>query len=195
MSAIEKQAELQLSPSFTLTTKGLRISGSPTYEEWASVGETLRFLESSIQFALGDWIRYGEHCWGEMYAQAIQETGKDAGTLRDYVWVASAVDLSSRNDNLTFSHHKAVASLRLDNGAPDIAKQRHYLELADEEDYPVSTLRRVIKQDKQAGIEIVIPVKIFDKVTAVITNGDDVTFTCDAIIDPQARYRVVVYEV
>lgn len=195
MSAIEKQAELQLSPSFTLTTKGLLIKGSPTYEEWASVGETLRFLESSIQFALGDWIRYGEHCWGEMYAQAIQETGKDAGTLRDYVWVASAVDLSLRDDNLTFSHHKAVASLRLDNGAPDIAKQRHYLELAAEEDYPVSTLRRVIKEDKQAGNEVTIPVKIFDKVVPIRRRGDAVIFICDAVMETKRRYRVVVYEV
>lgn len=37
--------------------------------------------------------------------------------------------------------------------------------------------------------------KVFDKVVSVQRHGDDVTFTCDAIIDPQARYRVVVYEV
>lgn len=147
---IEKQPELQLDPHFKMTTKGLQITGNPTFEEWDAVGKTLDFLKGAIQFAYGDWLRYGEKRWGEKYAQAVEETGKDAGTLRDYVWVSSAVDLSLRKDNLSFDHHKAVAPMRKEDGSPDIEKQRHYLELAVEKELPVSKLRGVIKEDKRA---------------------------------------------
>jgi N6-adenosine-specific RNA methylase IME4 len=144
------KAELQLAPYFKLTSTGLQITGEPTYDEWAAVGETLKFLESSIQFALGDWLRYGERKWGEKYAQAVAQTGKSEQTLTDYVWVASAVEISSRNENLTFAHHKAVAPLRLAGGTPDIEKQRHYLELAQEQDLSVSQFRKLIQRDERA---------------------------------------------
>lgn len=150
MDAIEKQAELQLAPCFKMTTKGLQITGNPTYSEWEAVGETLKFLESSIQFAIGDWLRYGEKRWGEKYAQAAEETGYSEKSLREYVWVANAVDMSIRMDNLPFAHHQLVAPMKTKNGAPDVEKQRHYLELAEKQELPVSKLRKVIKEDKRA---------------------------------------------
>lgn len=147
---VTPKAELQLAPCFKMTTKGLQITGDPTYEEWEAVGETLRFLEGSIRFAIGDWLRYGERKWGEKYAQASEETGYSEGTLRDSAWVASAVDLSLRSDKLSFAHHKEVASLRLPDGAPDVEKQRHYLDLAEDQELSRAKLRHVIQQDKRA---------------------------------------------
>lgn len=151
------RAELQLSPEFKLTTKGLEISGDPSYEQWEAVGETLKFLESSIQFALGDWLRYGERRWGEKYAQAAEETGYSEGTLRLYTHVANSVNPLVRTNNLTFTHHQLVAPLRLPDGAPDVEKQRYYLELAEKKELPVAKLREVIKQDKRAEKEATRP--------------------------------------
>ena len=46
-----------------------------------------------------------------MYDDIADETGYDKQALRDIKYVAQNVELSLRNDNLSFSHHKEVASL------------------------------------------------------------------------------------
>jgi len=53
----------------------------------------------------------GRGDWGEMYAQAIDATGVDYGTLRREVWVSGSVELCLRKHNLSWSHHQAVAPL------------------------------------------------------------------------------------
>jgi site-specific DNA-methyltransferase (adenine-specific) len=177
------KAELQLAPYFKLTSTGLQITGEPTYDEWAAVGETLKFLESSIQFALGDWLRYGERKWGEKYAQVSEETGRSEGTLRNYVSVANSVDLSLRNDKLTFDHHRFVAPLRLQDGAPDVEKQRHYLDLAAKQELPASKLRDVIKQDERQR-----------KVDEFIAMNADVPPSIEVCFDDMNRYLIFLEE-
>jgi len=49
--------------------------------------------------------------------------------------------------------------------------------------------------ERLQGKKSTVVEKVFDKVTEVRRRGDAVIFICDAIIDPSARYRVVVYEV
>lgn len=53
----------------------------------------------------------GEARWGEMYAQAMDETGLEYGTLRNYKYTAGKIDLSLRSDKLSFLHHREVAAL------------------------------------------------------------------------------------
>ncbi len=52
-----------------------------------------------------------ERSYGEMYAQAVDATGYENGTLRTAKWVAGAYELSLRKDNLSFKHHRIVAAL------------------------------------------------------------------------------------
>ena len=50
-------------------------------------------------------------CCGEMYAQALEATDYQEGTLKNAKYVASRVERSLRNDNLRWYHHYAVAPL------------------------------------------------------------------------------------
>lgn len=75
------------------------------------MGDKLKFASKAIMWWLGDWCRYGERRWGEMYSQALEATDYAYQTCRDAAWLATAVPLSRRRDNLPFTHHKEVAGL------------------------------------------------------------------------------------
>jgi hypothetical protein len=108
-----------------------------TFEEWEEVGQTLRLMEGAIQFWIGDWIRYGQAQYGEMYSQALEDTDYEIGSLRNMVYVASNIEMSSRNDNLSFKHHAAVAPL-------PPPEQKEMLDRAESEGLSVTELRAII---------------------------------------------------
>jgi len=55
---------------FKATATGLEIEGTPTLESWRHFGRQLGQLHDAIQLCIGDWILFGEHAYGEMYADA-----------------------------------------------------------------------------------------------------------------------------
>src|SRR5262249_36589342 len=75
-------------------------------------------------------------------SQAVEETGYDYQTLRDDAWVAGAIDLSRRRDNLSWSHHKEVASLPED-------EQDAALDEAEREGLTRNQLRQRVQKRKQ----------------------------------------------
>lgn len=122
--------------SFRLQKNGLTPIGAPTYEEWISCGQFIKDAEQSVQFWIGDWLLFGEKTYGKVqYEQAIQQTGLDYSTLRDYKWVAHAVPVSLRNDKLGFHHHRQVANLPLE-------KQAYLLNKAVAEGWPLLRLKQ-----------------------------------------------------
>src|SRR6185369_298574 len=99
MSAVAEKSqtiELLHYPECTFATTGLIIPPGMKFERWQQLGNDLRAAAKGIQFWIGDWIRYGEHEYGEKYAQAIEATGIEGKTLRNYVYVAENVHLSRR---------------------------------------------------------------------------------------------------
>ncbi len=76
-----------------------------------------------------------------MFAQAMDEIKLDYGTLRIYKYVSASVELSYRDDNLLWQHHRAVAPLE-----PE--KQKYWLDKASELGWKVKDLRRAIKESK-----------------------------------------------
>jgi len=126
---------------FRLAECGLVISGSPTYDEWEACGTFLKQAEKAVQFWIGDWLNYGERQWGEQYSQAVEETGYDQGTLRNYKYTASAVDLSLRSDKLSFAHHREIATL-------EPQEQREFLDLAEEQHLSSRELREEVRKHK-----------------------------------------------
>lgn len=95
---------------FKLTRVGLEVADGATFEEWKNLRDILYGLEGSIQWQLGDWCNYGEKRWGEKYQEALDETDYSYQSLRDYAYVAAAFDLSIRNRQMTFSHHRLVVA-------------------------------------------------------------------------------------
>lgn len=104
---------------FELKPTGLIINGQPTYEAYELAMDTLRYIEGSIQWWLGDLLNAVEKDYGEMYSQLVDETDYTRGALRNSKWVSGVFELSRRHDNLPFSFHQEVAPLMQDN--PEVA--------------------------------------------------------------------------
>ncbi len=119
-------------------SNGLIISDALEYGEWENIGKFLKTAEKAVQWWLGDWLNFGEHKYGEMYAQALDETDYEYQTLRIYKWVASKIELFRRLNNLSFGHHQEVAILE-----PE--PQKYWLDRAEENKWSVHELRRKIK--------------------------------------------------
>jgi alkylhydroperoxidase/carboxymuconolactone decarboxylase family protein YurZ len=109
-----------------LTDTGLEFAPGVTREDWVRVGEQLSAACKRMQFAIGDWMVYGDNTFsgqremfGEMgrgvsstiYDIAADITGLDRQTLRDYAYVARNVPPSLRKDALEYGHYKVLAKL------------------------------------------------------------------------------------
>ena len=113
-----------------------------TFDQWEMVGIVFRTFRNAVEFAIGDWIRVGEARFGERYSQAVDGNDYEEKTFRNWVWVAGKVEMSRRRDNLSWSHHEAVAAL-----PPD--RQDELLDKAEADGLSVRALRAEVnpKQD------------------------------------------------
>ncbi len=118
---------------------GIRLPHNLTYDEWENVGRTIQTLDRSIHWALGDWINFGEHKYGEMYAQAIEATAFTEGHLRNVAYVARRYPHNKRRATLTFNHHYAAAPVEDEEG------RNMWLDKAEENLWTVKELRQQIK--------------------------------------------------
>jgi hypothetical protein len=121
-------------------TQRLQLAADLNKDQWLQIGRKLAAEHGRIQWALGDWWAYGiARNYGDGPALA-QEVGVDYALLRNYAWVSRAVELSSRNDKLSWSHHAAVAPLQ-----PQ--EQKRWLQIAALERLSVTALRQRIDPD------------------------------------------------
>lgn len=112
---------------FVFHSWGMEISGPVSYDDWAEAGQRLALFAKGLAFAVGDWLVYGEHEFGEQAAQAIDAQHWSESTVRAYRWLAERVPPGSRVDGLDMAHHLAVAKL-------PPAEQRKWLRSALEGD-------------------------------------------------------------
>jgi hypothetical protein len=122
---------------YTVTATGLAMSRDMGFDEWLALGDTLKQMDRAVQWWIGDWLNQGEQRYGDMYAQAVDETDAAYGTLRNYKYVASAIELSRRRDNLSFGVHQVIAAL------PPIERDL-VLKLAAAENWTVREARQAI---------------------------------------------------
>lgn len=126
-----------------LSETSLELPPDYSFEEWEQLGVALGRMERSVQWWVGDWIRFGESRFGEKYAQAMDATGKEYGTLATTVWVAEHIDTSRRRENLSWGHHREVAAL-------EPAEQDRWLDEAEAEGMSVMDLRSAVKRGRVA---------------------------------------------
>jgi len=124
-----------------LSTTNLTFKRDVSKEEWMDVFKALKQVEGCVQFWIGDCLAYRQQKWG-MYDDIAEETGMAKQTLKDTKWVSENVESSLRKDNLSFNHHKEVASL-----PPE--KQELFLNMAVENKLSVRDLRNEIKKEKR----------------------------------------------
>lgn len=138
-------------PGFRFTPTGLRIERWVTFEAWQDYGRKLQLADKGIQWALGDWIIFGEGKFKERAAQAVEFTGLKISTLQNYATVAKAIEKSRRRDSdvVDYSVHVEVAHAQLP------AEEQERI-LADAESDPINTTvkkvrREVHKTQRQLG--------------------------------------------
>jgi hypothetical protein len=114
------------------------------FDRWEGLGVDLRKAAKGIQFWIGDWIRYGENAYGERYTQALDLTGREYQTLRNYVFVAENLPLSRRRDTnlVDFSTQAEVAAL-------PARQQESILKRAEEEGLNRQQVRREVSKIKR----------------------------------------------
>lgn len=103
-----------ISDQCELRKNGLILKDGVTFEEWSQIGEKIIGMVGSGQWALGDWLAYGqEHykdtLWNkrvpnQLYEKISEQIGYAISTLKNAKWVCLHVDWSLRRDFLTFSH-------------------------------------------------------------------------------------------
>lgn len=124
-----------------LTRVGLRFPRGLEFAEWERAGHRLTRIADTSAWCLGDWVVYGKTHYPDRYARAVDATGLDYGTLRNYASVARRVPLSRRRDKLSFQHHAEVASLPAD-------AQEEWLDRAVKRGWSRNQLRHQIRLDR-----------------------------------------------
>ena len=129
----------------TLTATGLTLPSDMAVGTWLAIGERLKLLERSVQWAIGDWLNYGETAYGEMFSQALSDLDFERQTLENWKYTAGKVEVSRRRETLSFSHHAEVAS-------QDPERQKELLEGAERQGWTVRDLRRVVKGEAEKPV-------------------------------------------
>ncbi|KOG32646.1 LmbU family transcriptional regulator [Streptomyces resistomycificus] len=106
---------------------------------WERIGTNLRELMDSSAWWLADWLIYGETTYGwRRYKEAIERTGLDYQTLRNYAWVARRFEHHRRRDSLSFAHHAEVTRL----SPPE---QDYWLRKAEQQKWSRNELRKAVR--------------------------------------------------
>lgn len=127
-------------PGFHYSLTGLQIDKDVPYEQWERYGRGLKWAKESIEWAIGDWINFGEAAYGEKYTQAAILTGKTYQVLANNAFVASRFDFSRRRENLYWAHSEVA-------GLPE-AEQEELLDFAVSEGCRREDLRKAVKLRK-----------------------------------------------
>ena len=97
----------------TFTRTGLVKHRTPTIHEWLESNDALDDADQALRWNRGDLIILGEDNaeWGEMYAQALNETPYSYSTLTAYVRVCRAFPYERRRPDVSWTHYQKLASL------------------------------------------------------------------------------------
>lgn len=103
--------------------------------DWTSIGQQIVTISDSSGWWLGDWLIYGQESYPDRYRRAMEQTGLDYQTLRNYAWVTRRFIPSRRRMALSFQHHMEVAAL------PE-CDQDHWLDFAEKMEWSRNELRK-----------------------------------------------------
>ncbi len=131
LSLAGSQAQVQKS--------GMTFPRNLSERSWERIGSNLRELTNSSAWWLADWLIFGETAYGwRRYREAIERTGLDYQTLRNYAWVARRFEQHRRRDTLSFAHHAEVTRL----SPPE---QDYWLRKAEARKWSRNELRRAVR--------------------------------------------------
>ena len=103
------------------------------------LGAIADFSTIRLPFYIGDAIIYGQNKFPEIYAQAVEFTGLNPGTLYNYVYVCRNVAKHVRREKLGIAIHQEVAQIK------DEGRQSEFLSQAELNGWSKLELRKAIK--------------------------------------------------
>lgn len=130
--------------AFRCTSTGISLPEGvqPSDRDMRTLGDTLRYMQGSLQWLIGDYANAAEHLrWGDL-ADLAEHLGVEYGTLRTYMHVCRSVNLSIRIDKLSFAHHQLIVAF-----PPD--QQRDALSYALENKLSVAAFRAWLSPQRQ----------------------------------------------
>lgn len=133
-----------------LDMSGLRFNDVVPIGAWEEIGALLKRIEGGVMWWLGDWLNYGEREYGEKYAQAMDASDYSYQTLNGARWVAENVEFTRRRKELSWSHHREVASL-------EPKEQDKWLQKAIDNGWTRKELRDAIHGEPEPGEKCVCP--------------------------------------
>lgn len=150
MEATEFQIVQHTHAKFELNK--LVIDENISIDDWKSLGRSLKQVEGSVQFWIGDWARFGEKqgFTGKYVAPAVYDeleeiTGYSRKTLKTFKSIADrTADLRESTpigDDVPYNHFKEIAPLPL-------KEQKEFLQKASDENLTAQELREEIQQFK-----------------------------------------------
>jgi hypothetical protein len=142
MSEIQRPHDRLPAGRNAVTTRtSLSLPAAMSIDAWRDIGERISRISDASTWWLGDWIVYGQAKYPDRYKRAIDETGLDYQTLRNYAWIARKFGAPRRRGKLSIQHHIEVAFL------PE-AEQDVWLDRAERFKWSKGTLRRYLKAAK-----------------------------------------------
>lgn len=126
----------------TETPTGLVFAPDTPIEVWGALVERLQRQQKLVEWAIADAVNFGEHAYGEMYAQWVEETGLGKRTLQNIASVGRRIESSRRREAVSFSHHAEVAYLPV----PD---QESLLDAAESAGMTRYELRDAVRERKE----------------------------------------------
>jgi hypothetical protein len=143
----------ELARNGTLRKTGLFLSEPDiSYERLEAVGAFLASVRKTVQFAIGDLLLQVEVRFPEKFSQFAEILEMSEGGLQEYLRVAEKVPRSIRRENLSWSHHRAVASLskvnKDGNFVSDVNSQKQWLERAETEKLSHHQLRDALRTEE-----------------------------------------------
>jgi hypothetical protein len=129
----------ELKQAGAISEIGLHLSDpNLSYERYEALCYYLGRLNEMVRFAIGDTIILGEQLFKERAYQALESLGLSEKGRLEYVRVSEKVPRSVRRKDLSWSHHRAVASL-------EPPKQREWLKKAAAEQMSHAELRDALR--------------------------------------------------
>ena len=123
-----------------------------SFDEWLNDGKLLTFYHNSLQFAIGDWLLYGEQAFTDEFDSVIDQLGFTEASLNNFKSVSRGLPPSRRRENVSYSIHAEVKSLPVEHADKflEIAAQEATEPLAQRK-VTVSAIREFKQQ--QRGLE------------------------------------------
>lgn len=124
-----------------LTRTSLSLPASLEAEQYEQIGRALASMKETVQWAVGDWLAFGERRYGEEAYQLQEASGLSEESRAQYVRVSTRVEPHRRVAELSWTHHRVLS-------AYDPVIQEHWLLRCVNEGLSVAALREELKAAK-----------------------------------------------